>query len=653
MRARVLALFVSTLLGCDPGTPEQLARVEQANIAGGNADDVFGQVGFNVGTEPPEVSHETAHFPAALATDVAPLPGTAPLLWVADRNANRVLGLAPYKALHSAWYVLGQLSFEVREPNGGGAVSAATMNTPSAVAFMRNSALAVADTGNHRVLLGQPLTGIPWRVLAVFGQGNSFDTAERNKGSAITADTLAEPAGVAFDPAENARLIVADTGNNRILIYAPLAVDGAEPINTTAKICIGQEDCTKGLPNRGGAVGRNTLNEPHGVATYNEIGDPLRGFYVADTGNHRVLHFPIHSAVPDLVYGQLDDFTTAIPTKGGPSARSLRAPTGVAVDRDGSLWIADTGHHRVLHFPRGKTVADLVLGQPNMTSVASPTTASSTTLRAPEGVASTPGDVFIADTAFSRVLRYGRPCDDATCDDGNPCTNDACTPSGCVNTVVTFPIACHGHMCAKNACVPCSGTANCQLPYKCFNGVCAIPCGGDTTCPGDNRCVDGFCCDRACSGPCESCAVPGSVGRCTVVEGPPPAGRSCSSTEECGGHCNGRDGSRCYEARAGDPCGVQACFDGVAHTPGVCSFDGTCTGEVRACAPYGCEPAGCRTNCRFDHDCSTDATCVAGVCVFGPGATAAGGCAFGSSSAGGFAVVVAALGLIASRRRRR
>src|SRR5262249_21143608 len=43
---------------------------------------------------------------------------------------------------------------------------------------------------------------------------------------------------------------------------------------------------------------------------------------------------------------------------------------GVMADTNGNVWIADMGHSRVLRFPPGSTVPNLVLGQPDFTTVA-------------------------------------------------------------------------------------------------------------------------------------------------------------------------------------------------------------------------------------------------------------------------------------------
>ena len=51
-----------------------------------------------------------------------------------------------------------------------------------------------------------------------------------------------------------------------------------------------------------------------------------------------------------------------------PSATSMFGPRGACAAPDGSLWVSDTGHHRVLGWRRppteDNTPADILLGQP-------------------------------------------------------------------------------------------------------------------------------------------------------------------------------------------------------------------------------------------------------------------------------------------------
>src|SRR5439155_22069319 len=77
--------------------------------------------------------------------------------------------------------------------------------------------------------------------------------------------------------------------------------------------------------------------------------------YVADTGHHRVMVFPtplVAGMMPTRVYGQPDDRLALANSGGTPGARTLAAPRGVFADAV-HLVVADTGNHRVLVFDRG------------------------------------------------------------------------------------------------------------------------------------------------------------------------------------------------------------------------------------------------------------------------------------------------------------
>ncbi|MCX5788245.1 MAG: NHL repeat-containing protein, partial [Elusimicrobia bacterium] len=85
--------------------------------------------------------------------------------------------------------------------------------------------------------------------------------------------------------------------------------------------------------------------------------------WVADTGNHRVLRFPkgagfTNGGTADKVIGQAN-FTSGSANQGGAvSALSLASPSGVAFDGSGNLWVVDKGNNRVLRFPKGGGFTD-------------------------------------------------------------------------------------------------------------------------------------------------------------------------------------------------------------------------------------------------------------------------------------------------------
>ena len=86
---------------------------------------------------------------------------------------------------------------------------------------------------------------------------------------------------------------------------------------------------------------------------------------------------------------------------------NLRQPTALASDGV-HLVVADTNHNRILiwnHIPTvNNAPADVVVGQPNFTSVGVPSSASATTLRGPQGVWIQNGKLYVADTQNNRVL---------------------------------------------------------------------------------------------------------------------------------------------------------------------------------------------------------------------------------------------------------
>ncbi len=674
MDRRALAVVVASLAG--------LARPSHASVDDKAADQVWGQPDFTTATVPTVPSQASLSRPAGVATDSAHFAGpsaVAPLMWVADREAHRIL-LAFRSSEPEAHGLFGQTSYFEGSPNGGlASPHQLGVDAPAAVAFTTNGGgspsagfVAVADAENHRVLLGQYFGGAgapAFNAAFVYGQHGDFNRGNRNDGGAITRETLAAPQGVAFGDGASSgwptRLYVADTDNHRLLVFDPLAG------GMVALACVGQPDCEHGAPNRGGPPGPSTLHEPRGLAWYAgaDASDPARGLYVADTGNHRVLFFPaiedVLSSTASRVWGQGGDFGAAIPSNGGPSATSLRSPTAVAIGPDGTLFVADTGHHRVLRFPKGALVADFVYGQPDFAAAAAPAAPSATTLRAPMGVAvAASGMLMVADTGHSRVLRWSARCDPAKCDDLDPCTDDTCDPFvGCRSQVVsTFSKACAPYRCdfAQKLCrTSCASPGDCQAPWKCVRNRCVVPCVVDGTCPEGLACADGVCCNERCDGACEACNEPGSEGTCVAVTGPPRNGHVCGEDADvdCRGTCTGFERKSCGPARDGAPCGVEACNGGVATVRGTCA-SGRCLSEERACAPYACGPASCRSSCEHDWQCAEGARCAGGSCLEGA-IPAGGGCAFADRPRAAYglvstiAVALAAVGSVARRARRR
>jgi sugar lactone lactonase YvrE len=93
-----------------------------------------------------------------------------------------------------------------------------------------------------------------------------------------------------------------------------------------------------------------------------------------------------------------------------PTERTMFAPRGVCIAHDGSLWVADTGHHRVLGWPvlpgQDGEPASLLLGQPSFcdegrNAKGAPGPA---TCNVPTGIAACGHGIAVADAWNHRVL---------------------------------------------------------------------------------------------------------------------------------------------------------------------------------------------------------------------------------------------------------
>lgn len=280
---------------------------------------------------------------------------------------------------------------------------------PRGAAVTADGALWIADTGHHRLLGWSQLPrqdGAPadWLI----GQPD-FAHEGRNARTAVTAHSFNVPTGIC---ACGEGLVVADAWNHRVLIWLRAPRSSHQP----ADIVLGQADFSGGEINRGhDRPAADSLYWPYGVHW-----DGM-SLWVADTGNRRVLRWNAlptwHGQPADRVLGQADFRRRDENAGGAVDAASLRWPHAITHWRD-QLCVADAGNNRVLLWQRDPerdyVPSDRVIGQDDMHGVDHnrgeyyPTAGG---FNMPYGLAVHRGRLLVADTANSRILRFGAPED--------------------------------------------------------------------------------------------------------------------------------------------------------------------------------------------------------------------------------------------------
>jgi NHL repeat len=243
--------------------------------------------------------------------------GTHENFWVADSQNNRILKfLPPFKNGMNAKLVVGQADFVSNacpEPP-----TAASLCSPTGIAFDSGGILWVSDTSNNRVLAYRLALSLSAEKEFGHPAATAFTSNTINDGG-VSATSLYGPTGIGIDSSQ--RVWVADTQNSRVLIFKASINKNGSP----ASFVLGQADFTGSTSNQGGAPSAATLYSPWGIITQ-AVATP----WVGDSANHRTLQFtpPISNDMSaSLVLGQ-PDFVSNSSNQGSssPSSQTQDSP---------------------------------------------------------------------------------------------------------------------------------------------------------------------------------------------------------------------------------------------------------------------------------------------------------------------------------------
>ncbi|MCP5114550.1 MAG: hypothetical protein GY953_27290, partial [bacterium] len=329
--------------------------------------------------------------------------------------------------------VMGQTAFEFPQDEETPGIEGAEIRPPSRDTLRLPLGVAtdgvrvvVADADNNRVLIWNSIPnshGVPADV--VVGQPD-FESGGP-LGFTPTAQSLKGPQGVWL---QDGRLFIADSGNNRVLIYNSIPTGN----HASADVVLGQKDFNSfvqpDLTKAQLEPKADTLLTPVSVTS-----DGQR-LYVADLGHNRVLiwnSIPGSNAQPaDVVIGQ-HNFVTAIannspelcasdgedddgePTFPRRCAATMEFPRFALSDGQ-RLFVADGGNDRVLVYSQIPTAnampADHVIGQITDTlnlvsdSAFPGDVASAGIIRTPMSLAWDGLNLYVSDPFNRRVLVF-------------------------------------------------------------------------------------------------------------------------------------------------------------------------------------------------------------------------------------------------------
>jgi len=388
----------------------------------GDAGDDDGRTGTDarpLPSEPPVTDGQSAELVLGAPDFATPATGGGPAddefgyatgmtsdqerLWVVDLFNARALQFnsQPLVNQAAADLVIGQANF-TSEVAGPDQLHLTVPEVPLGGArgdvAKGGEVLVVADGEANRVVIWNslpPSSGVDWDI--VLGQ-----TTATGMAAGLGADRLSGPSGVWTD---GETLVVADSGNNRVLIWSSMPTDSGAP----ADVVLGQADFdSAAAPDPPTA---RSMNNPVDVFFDGER------LYVSDNQNSRVMGWngmPSQNHAPaDFFVGQNSGASGTANAGAGPqeeNAFGVHLPGEITVAH-GSLYIVDQVNFRVVvHTPRpteSGEAADAVLGWASLdgAELADPDQAFT-----PRGVAVFGDKLFLADSnpAFgsSRILRY-------------------------------------------------------------------------------------------------------------------------------------------------------------------------------------------------------------------------------------------------------
>lgn len=213
--------------------------------------------------------------------------------------------------------------------------------------------------------------------------GSTENAPASTTGNQSSSVKLVYPNGLAFD--EDGNLYISDIGTHRLLKW-----NGHDDLSVLAGTGTG------GFSGDGQSAERAQLFAPHDVVV-----DGNGNILIADTYNHRIRRIDGQGVITTVV----GNGNSELAGDNGPALQaSLNGPQGIALDREGTLFIADTFNHVVRRVDRAGIITAFAGSHAGLAGDGGP--AKTAQLSLPVAVAVGPdGAVYISDAGNNRIRR--------------------------------------------------------------------------------------------------------------------------------------------------------------------------------------------------------------------------------------------------------
>jgi hypothetical protein len=262
----------------------------------------------------------------------------------------------------------------------GAAATKAMLNYPVMLAFNAAGELLISDYGNHRIRR----VGLDGNISTIAGTGTEGFAGD---GGAATAAQLNNPIGIAV--ASDGSVYVSDTQNHRIRKIATNSI-----ITTVAGTG------TLGFAGDGGIATAAQLNYPGAI-----VFDAAGVLYIADYANNRVRYILSDNTIATLT----GNGTAGFAGDGGDATLAqISGPFALSVGPNGNVLIADQNNNRIRTIANGTITT--IAGGTTTALLGDGAAATDAFISAPSGLATdAAGQVFISDRGNIRIRKVSSP----------------------------------------------------------------------------------------------------------------------------------------------------------------------------------------------------------------------------------------------------